>query len=303
MRVRGLCLRSRTRRISSIFGFAWSRGKKKRDRKKKEVAAIAVEQRTLVRHRLTFHRNPLASSAGGRVSRSRLRRLMGSVAIRQRRVSATARQRRILESREQPRAAGAFTLLGGCSAPARSLNVASAPTRGSARPPYRRSETRNSRSARAQRILPRVAHRRRNVAVVEYAAARNANGNYSGANRIFDASRDWSARSAARLPIISSSALAFSHGPSFSISASFFSFSLLQAPTIPFLFVGLFHAPRRIFPSSPRSNFVRDYAFANLYAKPKRALARAAASCILMAMGGARWQNRGYYHNMRYTCH
>jgi len=38
------------------------------------------------------------------------------------------RQRRILESQ----AAGAFTLLGGCSAPARLLDVASAPTRGTA---------------------------------------------------------------------------------------------------------------------------------------------------------------------------
>lgn len=167
-------------------------GEKKRLGKKKEVAAIAVEQRTLVRHRLTFHRNPLASSAGGRVSRPRLRCLMGSG----NRDSATVgrgRQRRILESR----AAGAFTLLGGCSAPARSLDVASAPTRGSARErprasPFRRPGTWSPRWAHARRILPRVAHRRRNV-VAEYAAARNANGNYSGANRIFDASRDWSA--------------------------------------------------------------------------------------------------------------
>lgn len=83
--------------------------------------------------------------------------------------------------------------------------------------------------------------------------ARNANGNYSGANRIFDASRDWSA---ARVSIISSSALAFSHGPSFFHSATSSSLSLLQ-PRPSFLFVGLFHAPRGVFPFSPRSNFER----------------------------------------------
>lgn len=50
----------------------------------KNSGNCAVEQQTLVRHRLTFHRNPLASSAkqraGGRVSWPRLRCLIGSTA-------------------------------------------------------------------------------------------------------------------------------------------------------------------------------------------------------------------------------
>jgi len=87
------------------------------------------------------------------------------------------RQHRILESQ----AAGAFTLLGGCSAPARRRSTlrrqtaVGSPTRGTARerslPPSPLAEE-LTRFAHAQRILPRVAWRTtasprcRNVAAV-----------------------------------------------------------------------------------------------------------------------------------------
>lgn len=121
-------------------------------------------------------------------------------------------------------------------------------------------------SAHAQRFLPRVAHRRRNVAAVEYAAARNANGNYSGANRIFDASRDWSARSAAR--VYPSFLLRFSP----SLTVLFFSFTPRPRPS--FLSVGLSSRRAGVFPFHLDPILNGYYTFEDLYAKPKNTLSR-----------------------------
>lgn len=263
--------------------FCLVEGEKRRE--KKEVAAIAVEQRTLVRHRLTFHRNPLASSAGGRVSWPRLRCLMGSVAIRQQRDGNIAFSR-AKQQAHSPFSAGAARLRDRSTS--RRHRHADPCASASARLP---STARKlvTRSALARRILPRVAHRRRNVAAVEYAAARNTNGNYSGANRIFDASRDWSARSAVRVPIISSSVLAFSHGPSFSIRPLPSRF-LYSSHGHPFFSSAYFTHRAKSFPFHLDPILYATIRLQTCTQKPKYTLARTAALYILMVTGGTRLQ-------------
>lgn len=99
----------------------------------------------------------------------------------------------------------------------------------------------------------------------EYAAARNANGNYSGANRIFDASRDWSALEPHGVPIISSSVLSASLP--FLLDPFFFHGT---SSSFPFTYSAVlsFRVPSESLPS-PRSNFERLH-IAELYAKPRR---------------------------------
>lgn len=223
------------------------KGGKKRRLEKRSSGNRAVEQRTLVRHRLTFHRNPLASSAGGRVSRPRLRCLMGPVAIRQQcdgnvAFSRAESGRRIHPSRRVQRACARGRSTSRrhrhadlrASAPFPSP-LFSSPERRSAPPSTRGACAANSATCGA----PPPKCRRR----LEYAAARNANGNYSGRESYFRrVTRLVGTFGRARAPIISSSVLAFSRGPSFSLIRSLPSPFLHSSPS--FLFVGLFHAPR-----------------------------------------------------------
>lgn len=206
------------RRISSIFGFAWLRGGEKiKDRKKKqEVAAIAVEQRTLVRHRLTFHRNPLASSAGGRVSWPRLRCLMGSVAIRQQ----CAADGNVAFSRAERQAHSPFSAdaarLRDHSTSRRHRHAdprASAP----ARPP----STARELGARALRMRGGFCHVWRTAAEMSPSSSTLPRGTPMATipARIVFSTRHAIGRHVRphRVPIISSSVLAFSHDPSFSV--------------------------------------------------------------------------------------
>lgn len=277
-----VCLRSRMRRrTSSIFGFASFRGRRGIEKKRKEVAAIAVEQRTLVRHRLTFHRNPLASSAGGRISRPRRSASAFdgvSIAIRQQRDGNVAFSR-AKQQAHSPFSAGAARLRGHSTSRrhrhAEPRATASAPARP---PPLRPRELHGAlcacaadsatcgapppkcRRRRASSTLPRGTPMATIPARIVF-STRHAIGRH--------------VRSAARVPIISSSVLAFSHGPSFSIRPLPPRFLCSTPHGHPFLSSAYFHAPRGVSPFSPRSNFERLRRSRTLYAKPKtRSLAR-----------------------------
>lgn len=196
---------SRTRGEIHLSSVSPCRGEKKKEtkekeKKKKRSAAIAVEQRTLVRHRLTF-RNPLASNAGRRSSASAFGGVQGPAAsvaaIRQQR-NGNAAFSRAERQAHSPFLSNALRMRGRPS-------VASVPTRGTARERPRctsrlflsLSLSRTGSATHAQQILPRVAHCRRNVVHrVGMLPCRTPMATIPP-RIVFDASCDWPAVSAA----------------------------------------------------------------------------------------------------------
>lgn len=113
-------------------------------------------------------------------------------------------------------------------------------------------------------------------------------------------------RSAARVPIISSSVLAFSHGPSFSIRPLPPRFLCSTPHGHPFLSSAYFHAPRGVSPFSPRSNFERLRRSRTLR-KTENTLSRERrpyAFSPLWEERARRWRStdRVYNGNMRCNC-